>query len=173
MAIRTHGCLGIAFIHDFGAMHRFRIALDLLGMTLLAANFRHRQVPLSALGSSAWRHIEIVGVVAIVAGRIGAGFIVGARPRMIGILVRLDILDHYSQSCFFFGQILLLHGFPQRLVASHAIGLRRRAFLVRRLVAGDVLVTGHARHLAVHAFSKQALLDCLQGARLPVRSSRC
>ena len=101
MAVRAGCRLGIVLTHDFGAMHRLCIGLELLGMALLAANLRYRQVPLSALGGAARRYIEIVRIVTVVTSRVRKCFVVRARPGVIGLLVRLDILYHHSQSCFF------------------------------------------------------------------------
>src|SRR3989344_5483132 len=139
-------------------------------MALRAANVWYGQMPFRAFGSAAWWNIEIMGVVTVVAGGLDTCLALG--PGMEGVLVRLDILYHHPQPCFFRRQILLLDGFPQPLVTGHAIGFGRGNFFVRRFVVGNIQVTRHASHLAMDAFGKLVLLYRSQRADLSVRGGQ-
>ena len=89
-----------------------------------------------------------MGIVAVVAGRIGVRLIDGARLRVDRLHVAADHVDHVGQVGDLGGFIIFLRVFQPALVAGHAAHLHGDLF-VRNL--GDVGVAIDAIELAVHA----------------------
>ena len=150
----------LVFQH-FLAVHRGPVQLALLGVAL-AAGVRDVQAPFGA--DRAARRIDVVGVVAAVAARVGARLVVPVRLRVNRLHEAVDLLDHHAQPLEFLGLVLDLRLVPQVLMTLHAADLDLD-LLVRDL--GDVGVAVDAHPLAVHALF-ELILGHVQIAHLAV-----
>jgi len=166
MAIGADGRIRVAVLQHRLAVHRGRIQLALLHVAL-AAGVRQVQAPL--LAALAVLRIDVVRVVAVVAGGVGARLVGHARPRVDRLHVPVDHLHDDAQPGVLLGLVVLLGGIPECLVALNATDLVLHSRLVRDL--GDVPVALDAKALRVNAFPELLLID-EQLAHLPVAAGR-
>ena len=133
----------------------------------LAALVRDAEPPLCALGAAVG--IDVMGLVAVVAGCIGVRLVFPVGARMDRFHVLVDLLNHHPQARVFLGLVFALCRFPQRFMAADATDFVGYACLVRNL--GNVHVAFDALPLAVYALS-ELVLDHVQRTRVPVRARR-
>ena len=98
-----------------------------------------------------------MGVVAVVAGGVGARLVFPVWPGVDGMHVLVDLLHHHPESRVLLGLTLFLRGLPEVFVALHATDPVGHARLVRNL--GDVLVALDAEPLPVHALAELVRRD--------------
>ena len=125
VAVRAGRRRGIMVLQHQLAMNRVCIGRKFFGMAR-AAGVGQVQPP--SLPGGGPRRIDVVRVMAIVAGRIGFRLVGQRRPRMNRIHELADLLDDEAQSGEFFCLSFYLGFFPQVLVATDAADrdLRRR-----------------------------------------------
>ncbi len=162
VAIRADGRCGIGVAHDLPAVHRVEVFVALLDVAL-AAGVGNAEAPLGADG--AVFRINVVRVVAVVAGRVGARLVLAARAGHEWISCSGRSAPPPPRASRTPGLVLLFRGLPQVLVALHATDLERADFVVRN--RRDVLVAFDALPLAVHALF-ELVPDHVQRARPPV-----
>ena len=124
MAVRADRRDRVLVVQHRLAVDRSRVLLAFLGVAL-AARVRNAEPPLGALVAACG--IDVVRLVAVVAGGVGARLVFPARPRMDRFHVLVDLLHHHAQPRVFLGLALLLGGVPQGLVAGDATDLVRHA----------------------------------------------
>ena len=164
VAIGADGRTRIPVVQDRLAVHRGRVLLALARMTF-AADVRDAEPPLGALVAAG--RVDVVRGMAVVAACVDARLVVPLRACMDRLQVVVDLLDHDAQSCVLPGRVRGLGGFPQRVMAGHAVDGVRHALLVRDF--GDVLVTVDATALAMDAVC-EPVLDHVQRAGLAIRA---
>ena len=122
MAIRAHRRLRIAVLQHLLAVHRIAIDLELLGVAL-AAGVRQIEPPPVIIGGAL--RIDVMRVVAIVAGGVGARLVLQAGLRMDRPQEEVDLRDHFAQFLEFLavGFAFVLGVFIQRLMAFDAADL--------------------------------------------------
>ena len=123
VAVRADGCGGVAAAHDQPAVDGVGV-LRALRAVALAADVWNVEAPVRA--RSAARRVDVVGVVAVVAGCVGARLVLPVGTRVDRLHVAVDLVHHHAQAGELLGLAILLRGRPQVLVARHAAHLAAR-----------------------------------------------
>ncbi|OIQ75068.1 hypothetical protein GALL_432680 [mine drainage metagenome] len=135
-----------------------------------ATDLRDAQAPLVTLRRIFGRHIETVRVVAVVADRIGFGWVVRVGAGVVRLAVGSNVLRHNAQAGPL-GLFTACHGLlPKLFMAACAIHFfqgQRRVFGMDVALFGivrNVGMAGHALHVGVHALAEFVRHDAEQGA---------
>ena len=166
VAVRADRRLRIALLQYFLAVHRGFVSREFRGVAG-AASIRQIEPPPITVGSAL--RIDVVGVVAIVAGGVGVRLIFLVRLRVDRLHIAADHVDDAAQLGDLIGLVIVFRRVQQTLMAVDAADFHLDLFM-RNL--GDVGVALDALPLAMHAAQEAVLQHRRRRARLRLCSRR-